>query len=116
MTKTNTHKNWALKNIASGKVYYNFSAATRSAARKLANTKRFKGLYTPVKLNNVKPLKPIKPTPTKKATHIAATYPTKTTEAYKAPTACPSTTSKHGFHAGSFQLFKKARSFPRAST
>ena len=113
MTKTNTHKNWALKNIASGKVYYNFSAATRSAARKLANTKRFKGLYTPVKLNNVKPLKPVKPTPTKKAKYIATVN---TPEAYKAPTACPSTTSKHGFHAGSFQLFKKARSFPRAST
>ena len=108
MTKTNTHKNWALKNIASGKVYYNFSAATRSAARKLANTKRFKGLYTPVKLNNVKPLKPVKPTPTKKAKYIATVNTPKSTPTYKASAcSCPSTTSYHSFFLGTFPISRK---------
>ena len=106
MTKTNTARNWALKNIASGKIYYNFSSATRSAARRLANTKRFKGLYTPVSVNKTPNKTTIKAM--KEASTIAKH--TKTTPyIFSAPhkaKACPSTTSKHSFFKDTFSISK----------
>jgi len=49
MTKTNTATKWVLKSKVTGKIYPTFAYATRSAARKAANGRRFKGEYMPVK-------------------------------------------------------------------